>query len=158
MGVFWFRKLSVDSNVSWFLFLTIKHIWKYKNTENVHKLSFWGMNCSNLEYFTKHSVCLRQNFQDITQIINVNLAMKLECSFVCFWSQNGTYIPNWLLFSSWLAISNVSNRWSLLYKVFHWFLVFLGNPEIAESFSLLFFKGVNAFWGISKIMQIIQCD
>ena len=111
------------------------------------------MNCSNLEYFTKHSVCLRQNFQDITQIINVNLAMKLECSFVCFWSQNGTYIPNWLLFSSWLAISNVSNRWSLLYKVFHWFLVFLGNPEIAESFSLLFFKGVNAFELLAKLCK-----
>ena len=38
-----------------------------KNTENFHKLIFRGMNCSDLEYFSNHSVCLRQNFQGITQ-------------------------------------------------------------------------------------------
>ena len=37
--------------------------------------------------------------------------MKLKSSFVCCWSQNGIYIPNSLLFSSCLAISNVSNWW-----------------------------------------------
>ena len=30
-------------------------------------LIFRGMNCSDLEYFSKHFVCLRQNSQGITQ-------------------------------------------------------------------------------------------
>ena len=35
--------------------------------ENFHNLVFRGMICSDLEYFSKHSVYLRQNFQGITQ-------------------------------------------------------------------------------------------
>ena len=46
--------------------------------------------------------------------------MKPESSFVCSSSQN------WLLFSSCLAISNVSNGWSLLYKAVSWFPAFQG--------------------------------
>ena len=39
----------------------------FKNTDSFHKLIFRGMNWSDLEYFSKHSVCLRQNFQGIGQ-------------------------------------------------------------------------------------------
>ena len=35
--------------------------------ENFHKLIFRGTNYSDLEYSSKHYVCLRQNFQGITQ-------------------------------------------------------------------------------------------
>ena len=38
-----------------------------KNTEIFHKLIFLGMICSDLEYFSKHSVYVGQNFQGITQ-------------------------------------------------------------------------------------------
>ena len=38
-----------------------------KNMEDFRKLIFRGMNCSDLEYFSKHFVCLRQNSQGITQ-------------------------------------------------------------------------------------------
>ena len=85
------------------------------------------MNCSELECFPKHSnLKWGKILNGLLKIINVNLAMKLESNFVCSWSQNGIYMPNCLLFSSCLAISNVSNGWSLLYKAFHWFLAFLG--------------------------------
>ena len=73
--------------------------------------------------------------------------MKSESSFVCSSSQN------WLLFSSCLAISNVSNGWILLYKAFSWFPAFQGfrffaiylirKPKNHGMFSLLFFKEVN---------------
>ena len=46
------------------------------------------MNCSDLEYFSKHSVCLRQNFQGITQNYQCKpRAIKLESGFVFSWSQ-----------------------------------------------------------------------
>ena len=80
-----------------------------KNTEIFHKLIFLGMICSDLEYFSKHSVYVGQNFQGITQNYQCKPSNEVEISFVCSWSQNGMYIPNWLLFSSFLAISNVSN-------------------------------------------------
>ena len=40
---------------------------KIRKTENFHKLIFRGMNCSDLEYFSEHPVCLRQNVKGITQ-------------------------------------------------------------------------------------------
>ena len=40
------------------------------------------MDCSDLEDFSR----------SLLKIVNVNLAMKLESSFVCSWSQNGIYI------------------------------------------------------------------
>ena len=56
-GPFLFRKLSVDSNVSGLSFFAIKHIRK-------HGKFLRGMNCSDLEYFSKHS---KQNSQGIAQ-------------------------------------------------------------------------------------------
>ena len=50
-----------------FRFLPLSIFENIKNTENLLKLSFRGMICSDLEYFSKHYVCLRQNSQGITQ-------------------------------------------------------------------------------------------
>ena len=55
------------SDLESFLFFTIKHNQKHQNTEYFRNLVFQGLICSNLEYFSKHSVYLRQNFQGITQ-------------------------------------------------------------------------------------------
>ena len=74
----------------------------------------------------KHFVCSRQNFQVITQNYQFKPSNKLEKSFVCSGNQNGIYIPNWLLFSSCLAIANVSNKQYLLDKAFCWFPAFPG--------------------------------
>ena len=58
------KKLSVNSDVSWFLFLPFSI---FENMDSFHKLIFRGMDWSDLEYFSKHSVCLRQNSQGIAQ-------------------------------------------------------------------------------------------
>ena len=39
---------------------------KHQNKKNFHNLVFRGMICPDLEYFSKHSVYLRQKFQGIT--------------------------------------------------------------------------------------------
>ena len=39
----------------------------FKNMDSFHKLIFQGMNCTDLEYFSKRSMCLRQNSQGIAQ-------------------------------------------------------------------------------------------
>ena len=49
-----------------------------------------------------------------------------------------------------LAVGNQT-----VYKAICWFLAFL-NPKIAESFSLLFFKGVNAFHVVYKIWKAMK--
>ena len=89
--------------------------------------------------------------------------MELESIFVYSWNQNGIYIQNWLFLAvvqqrvifalqSFPLISGVSG--------FPFFLsqTKFENPEIPESFSLLFLEEVNAFRVINKILQIIQCD
>ena len=39
--------------------------------------------------------CTAAQSKDLLKIININLALTIESSFVCSWGQKGIYIPNW---------------------------------------------------------------
>ena len=39
------------------------------------------MNCSDLEYFPKHSVCSGKTFEILLKLVNANLTIKLENRF-----------------------------------------------------------------------------
>ena len=141
-----------------FRFFVFKHNRKHQNTEHFHNLVFRGMICSDLEYFSKHSVYLRQNFQGITQNYqykHVNLVMKLESSFACSWSQNSIYIPKWLLFSSYLAVITITTGHFRVFVFLSWSI--FENPETTENFQKLVFRGIKASYLILNTLLGIAC-
>ena len=62
-----------------------------------------------MEHIFKAYVFWGKSLKVLLKIINIDLTLTLESSFACSWSQKGSYVPNWWVFSSFLTITNISN-------------------------------------------------
>ena len=101
----WFPAFAGFRFLSWSIFENMETL------ENFHKFIFRGIKTIYLISTTfLRILCVQDTILKLLlKVTKQNLPLKLESSFACYWSKNGTYIINLLVFSRFLVTVTVNN-------------------------------------------------